>query len=70
MINCKILPFFNKYSLQSAKRLDFQSFISAADIIRNKQSKQWIDEEFNKIKNIKSIMNKYIKESLDVKNND
>ena len=56
--------------MQSAKRLDFQYFASAADIIRNKQSKQWIVEEFNKIKNIQSIMNKYAKESLDVENND
>lgn len=40
----------------------------AADIIRSKQSIQWTSEQFNKIKNIKSIMNKY-KESLDVENN-
>ena len=71
MIDSKILPFFNKYSLQSAKRLDYQYFVNAADIIRNKQSKQWIVEEFNKIKNIQSIMNKYAKNSLaGVENND
>jgi len=40
MIDNKILPFFKKYSLQSAKKLDFQYFIAAADIIRNKPSRQ------------------------------
>ncbi len=70
MIDSKILPFFKKYSLQSVKRLDFQYFINGADIIRNKQSRQWTPEQFEKIKNIKSIMNKYTKESLDVDNDD
>jgi len=70
MIDSKILPFFRKYSLQSAKKLDFQSFIDASDIIINKQNRQWTPEQFYAIKNIQSIMNKYTKESLDLKNND
>lgn len=54
-----IIPFFQKYPLQSAKYLDFQSFIEAASIIKSKPSRQWSTEQFNKIKNIQSNMNKY-----------
>lgn len=59
-----IIPFFQKYPLQSAKYLDFQSFIEAASIIKSKPSRQWSTEQFNIIKNIQSNMNKYTKENF------
>ena len=64
-----IIPFFHKYPLQSAKGLDFQSFVEAASIIKNKPSRQWTAEQFKKIINIQSIMNKYTKENF-VENKD
>ena len=69
MIDNKTIPFFQQYSLQSAKKLDFKSFTSVADIIKSKQARQRTPEQLNKIKNIKSIMNKYTKQSS-VENND
>nr|ATI20443.1 GIY-YIG endonuclease [Juglanconis juglandina] len=64
MIDSKIIPFFKKYFLQSAKNYDFKCFMEGADIIRSKQGRQWIPEQFDKIKNIQSNMNKYTKENL------
>lgn len=64
LLNNIIIPFFKKYPLQSAKKLDFQSFIEGASIIKSKPSRQWTAEQFNKIKNIKSNMNKYTKEKF------
>jgi len=68
LLNNIIIPFFLKNPLQSAKILDFQSFIEAARIIESKPSRQWTTEQFNKIKNIQSIMNKYTKENSVVDN--
>ena len=59
-----IIPFFQKYPLQSAKNYDLQSFVEAASIIKSKPSRQWTAELFNKIQNIQSNMNKYTKENL------
>lgn len=59
-----IIPFFQKYPLQSAKYLDFQSFIEVASIIKSKPSRQWSIEQFNNIKNTQSNMNKYTKENF------
>lgn len=66
-----IIPFLQKYPLQSAKILDFQSFIEGANLIKIKRFgiRQWSAEDFNKIKNIQNKMNKYIKENY-VKNKD
>lgn len=40
MFNNIIIPFFQKYPLQSAKYLDFQSLVEAASIIKSKPSRQ------------------------------
>lgn len=69
LLNNIIIPFFQKYPLQSAKNFDFQSFVEAASIIKSKLSRQWTAELFNKIKNIQSKMNKYTKENF-VENQD
>jgi len=69
LLNNIIIPFFQKYPLQSAKNIDFQSFIEAASIIKSKPSRQWTAENFKKITNIQSIMNKYTKDNL-VENKD
>ena len=69
MIDSKILPFFQKYPLQSAKLLDFQCFADVANIIKSKPGISWTPEQFDQIKHIKNIMNKYTKESL-VESND
>lgn len=39
ILNDIIIPFFQKYPLQSSKLLDFQSFVEAADIIKSKSSR-------------------------------
>lgn len=62
-IDSIIIPFFQKYPIQSAKYLDYLSFIEAASIIKSKSARQWTAEQFNNIKNIQSKMNKYTKES-------
>ena len=54
-----IIPFFQKYPLQSAKALDFLAFVEAANIIKSKEARQWTTEQFAKIQKIKSNMNKY-----------
>lgn len=59
-----IIPFFQKYPLQSAKVLDFLAFVEAANVIKSKTARQWTPEQFDKIQNIQSNMNKYIKENL------
>jgi hypothetical protein len=63
LLNNIVIPFFQKYPLQSAKSLDFLSFVEAASIIQNKPARQWTEEQFNNIKSIQSKMNKYTKES-------
>ena len=67
-LNNIIIPFFLKSPLQSSKQSDFQSFVEAAGIIESKSSnptgassRKWTKEQFNNIKNIQSIMNKYTK---------
>jgi hypothetical protein len=61
ILNDLIIPFFLKYPLQSSKQSDFQSFVEATSVIKSKSSRSWTEEQFNNIKNIQSIMNKYIK---------
>ena len=65
-----IIPFFQKYPLQSAKVLDFLSFVEAMNVIKSKKTRQWTAEQFDKIKNIQSNMNKYIKENKNEKQDD
>ena len=36
-----IIPFFQKYPLQSAKVLDFLAFVEAANVIKSKTARQW-----------------------------
>jgi hypothetical protein len=62
-LNNIVIPFFHKYPVQSAKYLDFLSFVEAASIIQNKPARLWTEEQFNNIKNIQSKTNKYTKES-------
>jgi hypothetical protein len=47
--------------------LDFLAFVEAVNVIKSKIARQWIPEQFDKIKNIQSNMNKYIKENLNEK---
>lgn len=70
MLENAIIPFFQKYPLQSAKALDFLAFVEAANVIKSKKARLWTAEEFAKIKNIKSNMNKYIKENLNERQED
>ena len=49
---------------------DFLSFIEAADVIKSKKNRQWTAEQFAKIQNIQSNMNKYIKENKNEKQDD
>ncbi len=74
-----IIPFFKKYPLESAKLFDLQCFIDAAGIIKQKSGRSWTLEQFNKIKSIQNMMNKYTESnlqevdilvSLDIENND
>jgi hypothetical protein len=58
-----IIPFFKKYPLQSAKLFDLQCFIDAAGIIKQKSGRSWTLEQFNKVKSIQIVMNKYTKKS-------
>jgi hypothetical protein len=44
--------------------LDFSAFAEAANVIKSKTARQWTPEQFDKIQNIQSNMNKYIKENL------
>lgn len=46
------------------------SFVEAANVIKSKKTRQWTAEHFAKIKNIKSNMNKYIKENQNEKQDD
>ena len=55
-IYTKIIPFFNKYSLQGSKSLDFSDFNSAAELIKNKA--HITSEGFESIKQIKLGTNK------------
>jgi hypothetical protein len=61
LLNNVVIPFFQKYPLQSAKYLYLFSFVEAASIIQNKSARQWTEEQFNNIKSIQSKMNKYTK---------
>jgi hypothetical protein len=52
----KIIPFFHKYKIEGVKSLDFNDFCEAAELIKNKD--HLTIEGFNKIKEIKSKMNR------------
>jgi LAGLIDADG endonuclease len=70
LLENRIIPFFQKYPLQSAKVFDFLSFVEAANVIKSKKTRQWTAEHFAKIQNIQSNMNKYIKENQNEKQDD
>lgn len=61
LLESKIIPFFEKYPLKSAKFLDYLAFVEAANVIKSKTARQWTAEQFDKVKNIQGNMNKYIK---------
>ena len=63
LLETLIIPYFQKYPLQTVKNLDFLAFVEVANIIKSKVARQWTAEQFEKIKNIQSNMNKYIKEN-------
>lgn len=52
----KIIPFFNKYNLQSIKLLSFNDYKKISNYIKNKNNMS--KEDFLFIKNIKFFMNK------------
>ena len=52
----KICPFFNKYTLQTAKRSDFELFKQVLEIIKN--GEHLTDKGFMKIQEIASQMNR------------
>jgi hypothetical protein len=51
-----IIPLFNEYKLEGSKRLDFEAFSKAADLIKNKV--HLTDKGFELIFQIKGGMNK------------
>lgn len=55
-IYSKIIPFFNKYKIERMKLLYFQDFSLTADLFNKKAHLS--KEGFDKIKNIKSKMNR------------
>jgi hypothetical protein len=55
-IKKKIIPFFLKYSLESAKSLDFNDFIKAAKLIESKD--HLTEEGLEQIRSIKLKMNR------------
>ena len=55
-IRDKIIPFFNKYPLQSIKYMDFLDFSKAVDIVNNKG--HLTEEGIKKINSLKSGMNR------------
>ncbi len=61
LLKSKIIPFFEKYPLKSAKFWDYLAFVEAANVIKSKTARQWTAEQFDKVKNIQGNMNKYIK---------
>lgn len=50
-----IIPFFTKYPLQGAKRLDFADFCKVAELMKNKA--HLTPEGLDQIREIKSGMN-------------
>ena len=52
----KICPFFNKYTLQTAKKIDFELFKQGLEIIKN--GEHLTDKGFMKIQEIASQMNR------------
>lgn len=50
--------------------MDFLSFVEAMNVIKSKKTRQWTAEQFDKIQNIQSNMNKYIKENKNEKQDD
>jgi len=50
-----IVPFFNEYSIQGQKSLDFFDFVKVVNMIKNKEHLTL--EGFNKILKIKASMN-------------
>lgn len=51
-----IIPFFSKYPLEGIKSLDLFDFITVANMITNKE--HLTSEGFDKVMEIKSLMNK------------
>ncbi len=70
LLESKIIPFFDKYPLKSAKLLDYLAFVEVASVIKSKTARQWTAEQFDKVKNIPGNMNKYIKGKFNEKHDD
>jgi len=64
--NIRVVSFFNNYSLQSSKKLDFTDFCKVVELLKNKS--HFTLEGLNKIKEIKAGMNtgRVIKDDLTV----
>jgi len=54
-INDKVISLFNKYSLQSSKKLDFSDFCEVVELMKNKA--HLTTEGLDKIREIKAGMN-------------
>ena len=54
----KIIPLFQKYQIQGTKHLDYTDFVSVIKLVKNK--KHLTEEGLDKIRTIKSCMNKGI----------
>ena len=55
-INDKIIPLFNKYPLQSSKKLDFDDFCEVVELMKNKA--HLTTEGLDKIREIQARMNR------------
>src|SRR5277367_5246239 len=60
-INKHIIPFFNKYYLQTNKRLDYKDFLKVLNLMINKEHLN--PDGVDKIMNIKAGMNRSRKQS-------
>lgn len=60
LINTQIIPFLLANPLKSSKSYDFSSFYEAAQIINNKNTRQWESNDIENLLNIKDKMNKYL----------
>jgi hypothetical protein len=56
-ITDKIIPFFNKYSLEGAKYLEYQDFCKVANLIKDKA--HFTEAGLNQIMEIKKAMNRW-----------
>jgi hypothetical protein len=52
----KIIPLFQKYSIQGVKHLDYTDFVSVIELMKNK--KHLTEEGLDQIRTIKAGMNK------------